>query len=77
MKKATSKVKNYEDLNELLLTTLISVTDKKIELEEADVISKISDKIIKNNLTKILDAKRTNDKTPIEFFVTTKQVLIG
>lgn len=65
----TPEVTNYESLNKFLLGTLAQIKRKEIAIEEAEAISKISDKIIKNNLTKILDAKRMKDDTPIDFFL--------
>jgi hypothetical protein len=74
----TFEVTNYESLNKFLLGTLKSIKHKEIALEEADAVSKISDKIIKNNLTKIMDAKRRGDESAIEFFEpSNKQVMIG
>ena len=68
MSEPTYEVTNYESLNKFLLGTLKSIRKKEIAIEEAQAISQISDKIIKNNLTAILEAKRTGDETPIEFF---------
>ena len=74
----TFEVTNYETLNKFLLGTLSSIRRKEISIEEAQAISQVSDKIIKNNLTKIMDAKRMNSSNPIDFFEPSdKQVLIG
>lgn len=76
--KPTYEVTNYESLNKLLMGTLAGIRRKEIAVEEATAISQVSDKIIKNNLTKIMDSNRRGDKTEIEFFSPSdKQVLIG
>lgn len=69
---------NYDTLNKFLLGTLAMVRRKEIDKEEADSVAKLSDKVIKNNLTAIMDKNRRNDKSPIPFFEPEdKQVLIG
>lgn len=74
----TYEVTNYETLNKFLLGTLSAIRRKEISLEEATAISQISDKIIKNNLTKIMDAKRMGSEEAINFFEPAdKQVMIG
>lgn len=74
----TYEVTNYETLNKFLLGTLRDVRKKEISIEEAQAISQISDKIIKNNLTMIMEAKRIGNDKPIEFFEpSNKQVMIG
>lgn len=74
----TYEITNYDSLNKFLLGTLRDVRTKKIAIEEAQAISQISDKIIKNNLTMIMEAKRTGSESPISFFEpTSKQVMIG
>ena len=76
--KPTFEVTNAETLNKFLLGTLTSIRQKEISNDDADSIAKISDKIIKNNLTRIMEANRIGDKSPIEFFEpSNKQVLIG
>lgn len=68
----------YEMLNKFLAGTLAQIKRKEISLEEAQTIAKVSDKIIKNNLTAIMDKNRRNDKSDIEFFIPSdKQILIG
>lgn len=74
----TYEVTNYETLNKFLLGTLKDIRRKQITIEEAQAISQISDKIIKNNLTMIMEHKRTNNDDEIDFFKPiNKQVLIG
>lgn len=73
MKKTTS-VSNFETLNSFLLETLNGIRSKKISIEEAQAISQVSDKIIKNNLTMIIESKRVGDETPIDFFKSTKKI---
>ena len=74
----TYEVTNYETLNKFLLGTLRDIRKKEIAIEEAQAISQISDKIIKNNLTMIMEAKRIGNSNPIEFFEpSNKQVMIG
>lgn len=74
----TYEITNYESLNKFLLGTLRDIRKKEIEVDEAVAISQISDKIIKNNLTMIMEAKRIGSEKPIPFFEpTNKQVLIG
>ena len=43
----TYEVTNYETLNKFLLGTLRDIRKKEINIEEAQAISQISDKIIK------------------------------
>lgn len=64
----TYEVVDYESLNKFLLGTLKSIRKKEIAIEEAQAISQISDKIIKNNLTAIMEAKRIGNEEPLEFF---------
>ena len=72
------EVTNYESLNKFLLGTLASIRRKEIAIDEACAISQVSDKIIKNNLTKIMYEKMMGNKAQIEFFEPSdKQVLIG
>lgn len=59
---------NYNGLNRILFGTLEEIKRKEIDLETATVISQIADKIIKNNLTAILDKKRRTDDSPIPYF---------
>ena len=74
----TYEVTNYETLNKFLLGTLRDIRKKEIAIEEAQAISQISDKIIKNNLTMIMEAKRIGDDSKIKFFEPeNKQVMIG
>ena len=74
----TYEVTNYETLNKFLLGTLRDIRKKEISIEEAQAISQISDKIIKNNLTMIMEAKRIGSNEPIEFFEpSNKQVMVG
>lgn len=74
----TYEVTNYETLNKFLLGTLRDIRKKEIAIEEAQAISQISDKIIKNNLTMIMEAKRIGNDAPIEFFEPkNKQIQIG
>ena len=73
MKKTTS-VSNFETLNSFLLETLNGIRSKKISIEEAQAISQVSDKIIKNNLTMIIESKRVGEETPIDFFKSTKKI---
>jgi hypothetical protein len=74
----TYEVTNYETLNKFLLGTLRDIRKKEIAIEEAQAISQISDKIIKNNLTMIMEAKRIGDDNKIKFFEpVNKQVMIG
>jgi hypothetical protein len=74
----TYEVTNYETLNKFLLGTLRDIRKKEISIEEAQSISQISDKIIKNNLTMIMEAKRIGTNESIPFFEpSNKQVIIG
>lgn len=74
----TYEVTNYETLNKFLLGTLRDIRKKEISIEEAQAISQISDKIIKNNLTMIMEAKRIGNSNSIDFFEpSNKQVIIG
>lgn len=62
---------NAESLNKFLLGTLSGIRRKEIAVEEAHVIAKISDKIIKLNLARIINANRNNNLDPIDFFTPT------
>ena len=76
--KPTFEVIDYESLNKFLLGTLSGVRRKEVALDEATVISQVSDKVIKNNLTAIMHKKLIGDKEPLDFFsLKDKQVLIG
>jgi len=61
-------VVDYKSLNKFLMGTLAQIKRKEISMEEAEAISKVSDKIIKNNLTAILESKRIGADRPLEFF---------
>jgi len=74
----TFEVTNYETMNKFLMGTLTGIRNKSVKVEEAQAISQVADKIIKNNLTMILESKRTNNDAPIEFFHNkAKQIMIG
>lgn len=74
----TYEVINYDTLNKFLLGAIRDIRKKEISIEEAQAISQITDKIIKNNMTMIMEQKRLNNTLPIEFFEPkTNQVLIG
>lgn len=63
------EVKNYDTLNKFLMETITKITTKRITVEEAGAISQIADKIVKNNLTKIMYTKMTGtQEKKIEFF---------
>ncbi len=71
-------VTNYDTLNKFLMGTISMVRRKETSIEEAGAISQLADKIVKNNLTLIMDKKRRGDNSEIPFFEPTdKQVLIG
>lgn len=59
---------NYSTLNKFLLGTLAMVRRKDISFEEAEAIAKLSDKVVKNNLTKIMDDNRRGNKGINDFF---------
>lgn len=67
---------NYSGLNKILFGTLKEVKRKEIDIEMAATVSQIADKIIKNNLTAILDKKRRNDDSAIEFFDTAESQIL-
>lgn len=72
------EITNYESLNKFLMGTLAMIRRKEINLDEAEKIAQVSDKIIKNNLTAIMEKKRLGDDTPLDYFQPSdKQVLIG
>lgn len=62
----TYELKNAEDLNKFLYGTLRDIRKKEITVEEAGAISQVADKIIKNNLTRIMYKKLTNSSAPIQ-----------
>ncbi len=68
---------DYGTLNKFLLGTIAMVRRKEISTDEAVAIAKLSDKVIKNNLTMIMEKNRLKSKEPIEFFNIEKQLLIG
>lgn len=72
----TYEVKNSNDLNKFLAGALKDIRTKKMTVEEADVISKVADKINKNNIAAILEMKRINSKEPLEFFNAEKEIAI-
>lgn len=59
---------DYESLNKFLLGAMAETKRKEIDVDTADAISRLADKVVKNNLTKIMDAKRRSSDTPIDFF---------
>lgn len=63
-----TKVVDYESLNNFLMESVNEVDDSKVSFEKAKAISQLTDKIISNNISKILESKRIGDKTPITFF---------
>ena len=63
-----TKPNSYENLNNFLAETLLGIRDKTITIEEADKISKVADKINKNNIAAILHNKQTRDKSKLDFF---------
>lgn len=72
------EVTNYETLNKFLMGTLSQIKRKEITIEEAQAISQVSDKIIKNNLTAIMHSKMINSSAPLDFYEPKeKQILIG
>lgn len=74
----TFEVNNkYEDVNKFLLGTAAALRRKEIELDDAIAISQLCDKVVKNNLTKILDDKRTGNKDENPYFALDNKVLIG
>ena len=69
-KKNPSAPVDYESLNTFLLGTMAEAKRKEITSELADSISKLADKVVKNNLTAIMDKNRRGDKSLIPFFET-------
>lgn len=67
---------DYYSLNMFILGTMAEVKRKEVDNDTGDIISKLADKVIKNNLTAILDKKRKNDKSDIQFFNTATNILI-
>lgn len=67
---------NADSLNKFLLGTLRELKNKEVKIEEAEAISKISDKIIKLNLTRLLYKKSVNSEIPIDFFEATSSNLL-
>lgn len=61
---------DYESLNSFILGTMAEIKRKEISNETGDTIAKLADKVIKNNLTAIMDKNRKNDKSPLPFFDT-------
>ena len=76
MSEPTYDVKNHNDLNMFLAGVLKDLRRGKITVEEADVVSKVADKINKNNIAAILHQKQVNDKTPLAFFSVDKELNI-
>jgi hypothetical protein len=72
------EVVDYKSLNKFLLGILPALRRKEIEVETAEAISKVSDKIIKNNLTNIMYQKLRGNTSSIDFFEPKEsQVTIG
>ena len=71
------KVNNYESLNEFLFETLNGISDGSVDNEKAHTVARVSDKLIKNNLAKVLDAKRRGNTDPIAFFESEKPEDLG
>lgn len=62
------EVLDYKSLNKFLMGTITGIKTKETTIEEADAISKIADKIVKNNLTAIMYMKAKNNELPLDFF---------
>lgn len=76
MTEPTYEVKTSNDLNFFLAGVLKAVRTKQMSVEEADVLSKVADKMNKNNIAAILDRRRMNSQEPLQFFSDTKELLI-
>ncbi len=61
---------NHETLTKFLLGKIAQLDRDEIKVDKADSISKLADKIIKGNLTAILERKRCHNSEPLEFFQT-------
>lgn len=59
---------NAADLNKFLLVSLTELKKNELQLDKADAISKLADKIVKLNLTRLLYKKAVNSEMPIDFF---------
>jgi hypothetical protein len=63
--KPNYEVGTVEDLDKFLKGVLRGIRTKEVSLDEADAISKVADKIVKNNLTRIMYKKLTNSESPL------------
>lgn len=68
----TTKIRTSEQLNDFLLDTLEMINQDKIANEKVEAISKIADKVIKNNLTRLMNKKITGTAKHISFFQDSK-----
>lgn len=76
MTEPTYEVKNHNDLNLFLAGVLKDMRRGRITVEEADVISKVADKMNKNNIAAILHQRQIGDDQPLAFFSVQKEISI-
>lgn len=70
------EVVNADTLNKYLLGVIAGIKSKEVTIDEADAISKVSDKIIKLNLTRIMYKKEKKSDLPIDFFESSENNLL-
>lgn len=59
---------NAESLNKYILGCIAGIRTKEVSHEDAEAISKLSDKAIKLNLTRLMYKKEQKNDLPIDFF---------
>jgi hypothetical protein len=64
-------ITDAESLNKFLLGSLSELKRNELQLDKADAISKLADKVVKLNLTRLLYKKAVNSEVPIDFFEST------
>lgn len=59
---------DYESLNKFLLGTIAEIKREEITIEKAQAIAQLADKVIKNNLSRVLYDKELGISRKNEFF---------
>lgn len=70
------EVVNAATMNKYLMGVITGIRTKEVTVEETEQISKIADKIVKLNLTRIMYMKAKNSELPIDFFEPSENSLL-
>ncbi len=70
-----SKIKNLDDLREMVLDTLESLSSNKIDMQQAGIIAKLSETIVSGLKTQMEYARLTDEKPLIPFISRCSRVI--